>query len=260
MQRIYEAANNVEAHMVVHLLSQSGVEAHIHGEHLQSGAGELPLGSLVAVAVQDEDAAEARKIIREWEARTAPDRDPALASAASGPFHTSAIALVVGALLSGAFVWSLHHGPETSKGADWNDDGRLDERAYYDGARLDRVELDRNFDGRVDAIERYANSGPMESLQADDDFDGRMERTTEYRGREPVVTRIDADGDGEADYQINFKFGVIDTYEYLNESGAVVKRVQYRGFKMQRAQLDLDADGVWERTYRFDRYDQPIDR
>jgi hypothetical protein len=41
MKRIYQAANNIEAHMLVHLLEQEGIEAHVEGEHLQSGAGEL---------------------------------------------------------------------------------------------------------------------------------------------------------------------------------------------------------------------------
>ena len=71
MKRVYQAANSVEAHMIVHLLEQAGVEAHVQGEHLQSGAGELPLG-LVAVAVPDEDADKARAIINEWEARSTP--------------------------------------------------------------------------------------------------------------------------------------------------------------------------------------------
>jgi hypothetical protein len=39
----------------------------VQGEFLQSGAGELPLGGLVAVAVADEDVAIAREIIEDWE-------------------------------------------------------------------------------------------------------------------------------------------------------------------------------------------------
>jgi Putative prokaryotic signal transducing protein len=67
MKRVYQAANNIEAHMVMHVLQQAGVHALVQGEFLQSGAGELPLGNLVAVAVADEDAALAREIIEDWE-------------------------------------------------------------------------------------------------------------------------------------------------------------------------------------------------
>ncbi|HKR33638.1 MAG TPA: DUF2007 domain-containing protein [Steroidobacteraceae bacterium] len=67
MQRVYQATNHIEAHMVMHVLEQAGVHAHVQGEYLQSGAGELPLGNLVGVAVADEDVQIAREIIMEWE-------------------------------------------------------------------------------------------------------------------------------------------------------------------------------------------------
>ena len=67
MQRVYQASNHIEAHMVMHVLEQAGVHAHVQGEFLQSGAGELPLGNLVGVAVADEDVALAREIISDWE-------------------------------------------------------------------------------------------------------------------------------------------------------------------------------------------------
>jgi hypothetical protein len=67
MKQVYQAANNIQAHMVMHVLEQAGVHALVQGEFLQSGAGELPLGGLVAVAVADEDVAIAREIIEDWE-------------------------------------------------------------------------------------------------------------------------------------------------------------------------------------------------
>jgi Putative prokaryotic signal transducing protein len=67
MRRIFQAANHIQAHMVMHVLEQAGVHAHVQGEYLQSGAGELPLGNLVGVVVADEDVELAREIIGEWE-------------------------------------------------------------------------------------------------------------------------------------------------------------------------------------------------
>jgi hypothetical protein len=67
MQRVYQAANSIQAHMLVHVLEQSGLRAHIQGEYLQGGAGELPLGNLIGVAVADEDVAIALEVIRDWE-------------------------------------------------------------------------------------------------------------------------------------------------------------------------------------------------
>jgi hypothetical protein len=67
MRRVFQAANHIQAHMVMHVLEQAGVHALVQGEYLQSGAGELPLGNLVGVAVADEDVEIARQIISEWE-------------------------------------------------------------------------------------------------------------------------------------------------------------------------------------------------
>jgi len=67
MKRVYNAANHIQAHMVMHVLEQAGVPALVQGEFLQSGAGELPVGNLVGVAVDEEDVAIAREIIEDWE-------------------------------------------------------------------------------------------------------------------------------------------------------------------------------------------------
>jgi hypothetical protein len=67
MKRVYQALNNIQAHMVMHVLQQAGVHAQVHGEFLQSGAGELPVGNVVGVVVADEDVALAREIIEDWE-------------------------------------------------------------------------------------------------------------------------------------------------------------------------------------------------
>ena len=67
MKRVYNAANHIQAHMVMHILEQAGVHALVQGEFLQSGAGELPVGNLVGVAVDDEDVEIAREIIEDWE-------------------------------------------------------------------------------------------------------------------------------------------------------------------------------------------------
>jgi putative signal transducing protein len=67
MKRVYNAANHIQAHIVMHVLEQAGVHALVQGEFLQSGAGELPVGNLVGVAVADEDVEIAREIIEDWE-------------------------------------------------------------------------------------------------------------------------------------------------------------------------------------------------
>ncbi len=258
MKRIYQAANNIEAHMLVHLLEQEGIQAHVEGEHLQSGAGELPLGGLAAVAVADADVDAARAIIRAWEERTAQPPEKAETAGANRSIAAPIVAFIVGAALAGGFVWSRYNGPQMTDASDYNGDGKTDEQHVYSGSRLLRIETDRNFDGEVDSIYQYGTDGLLERASLDDDFDGRMETTIAYRNEQPLQQRTDYDGDGSADAVGTYVFGALKTYDYMNADGSRVRRVTYNGSKADRAELDLDADGHVERRYRFDKYDEPV--
>ena len=61
MKRVFQAANAIEAHMILHLLQQSGIPGHVEGEYLQGGIGELPAAGLVNVVVADEQAERAHQ-------------------------------------------------------------------------------------------------------------------------------------------------------------------------------------------------------
>ncbi|MCH9694930.1 MAG: DUF2007 domain-containing protein [Gammaproteobacteria bacterium] len=67
MKSVFDASNNLEAHMVMHQLQQAGIEAEIVGEFLQGAIGELPAAGNVRVVVKDTDVATARQIIADWE-------------------------------------------------------------------------------------------------------------------------------------------------------------------------------------------------
>ena len=261
MQRVYQAANSVEAHMVVHMLEQAGMSAHVQGEHLQSGAGELPVGNLVAVAVADEDVTRAREVIREWEARVAAPAETSGTEPKRSSGVSHGIAFLVGAALSGGLVWSTFSGPDTADGLDRNGDGTVDERLFFDGGRLRRVEADRDFDGRVDVITEYDRHGDALRDRSDDDFDGTLESAVQYRDGRAVKWQTDQDGDGQADVRTLFEHGVARTTEYMDRaSRRIVKEVTYRGGKPIRARLGLDADGQFERSYEFDAIDEPVAR
>jgi hypothetical protein len=66
MRAIYEPAHSIEANLIVGLLKQIGIKAHIAGEYLQGGAGELPAFGVMRVMVEDKDAESARELIDEW--------------------------------------------------------------------------------------------------------------------------------------------------------------------------------------------------
>ena len=64
---VYEAENAIEAHMLRARLEQAGIGAEISGEFLLGGLGELPARGLVRVLVEDDDFAEARAVIADFE-------------------------------------------------------------------------------------------------------------------------------------------------------------------------------------------------
>ena len=74
MKIAYDAANSIEAHMIKNLLEQYEVPAYVQGEHLQSGAGELPMGGLIKVSVDNSNYIKAKEIIKNWETTEIPNK------------------------------------------------------------------------------------------------------------------------------------------------------------------------------------------
>lgn len=68
MKSVYDASNNIEAHLVMHQLQQAGIKANIQGEYLQGGIGQLPASGNIRVVVPLKDVDMARQVIADWEA------------------------------------------------------------------------------------------------------------------------------------------------------------------------------------------------
>ena len=250
MTRIYDAANGVEAHMVLHLLQQAGIPGQVQGEFLQGGVGELPGAGLVYVDVPAERADEAREIIREWESKAPPARP---ANEGNKGFRSLGF-FIAGAMASGVGVWAVFSGPASDAGFDYNRDGVVDERTFYNGSRPTRVESDRNFDGNPDLIWEYSASGAAKLARIDDNFDGRFENITTYRRGQAHEVEIDRNGDGKPDYKAQLQYGVLVSEQYMDpESGAVVKQVTYAKGWPEKAMIDRDGDGTPE-SYEYDYY------
>jgi hypothetical protein len=75
MQAVYHAANQFHAQLIVDLLQSEGIVARIHGAYLAGAAGDLPLGGLIRVMVDEHDAERAETIVAQWEALPVPDDD-----------------------------------------------------------------------------------------------------------------------------------------------------------------------------------------
>lgn len=77
MKQAYQAANPVDAQLVVDLLASEGIAAFIQGQYLSGAVGELPAGELLRVWVADEELERAGIVIASREAQ-APLLDDAI--------------------------------------------------------------------------------------------------------------------------------------------------------------------------------------
>lgn len=66
MVRLHSAEDGIEAHLLKHMLEQQGIAAYITGEHLEGGAGELPLTGLVDVWVLEDDYEDALDVLDDF--------------------------------------------------------------------------------------------------------------------------------------------------------------------------------------------------
>ncbi len=263
MESVFEAENTVEAHMVVHLLARSGIGATVLGEHLQGGVGELPAHGNVRVAVEPEDVAKAREVIEEWNTQNAnaPEAAPSTPNH-RGHMFTALVGFVAGAGLATAFLLWAFNSPVSSNTSDYNRDGRTDEWAYWRGDFVTRVDVDRNFDGDVDAVTRYSPRDWATNAEYDNDFDGVFEHTSELHYGQPARDEIDVDGDGLPDRRHKFRDGVLATVELLRPDALAIMKTQTYSptGALIEARFDSDGDGKLDTLMRYDRYEEEISR
>lgn len=75
MVPVYDADNLIDAQLVLDLLLDAGLQAHVSGAALSGGVGELPVSGLVKVWVRDDQAEAARACLADWQAAEVPDAD-----------------------------------------------------------------------------------------------------------------------------------------------------------------------------------------
>lgn len=249
MKTVYEAASAIEAHMLVDLLKQEGIEAQVQGAALQGAVGEIPAVGLVRVVVDEPDHGAARAVVERWEATQveptpAPSR-PARSGLARG--------LVLGLVIGVGATYAAYRAPARQDGIDYNHDGQLDERWTYspNGMPL-KLETDRNFDGKVDYIATYDARGFIKSAEADDNFDGVFETRQWLQDGNVQMSLADTDGDGYPDMRTNYTHGVVESVEFIDPTSGKVRRVEhYTLGVLKHADVDTDRDGVLDTRLRY---------
>jgi hypothetical protein len=255
MKLLYEAQNNVEAHMLLDLLEQASLSGRVDGEFLQGGIGEIQTMGFVRVMIEDQDYLQGKAIIEDWEASQPAEDDQKIIIKKQSNFTVWLVGLVVG--ISATMLF--YHTPVDEDGIDYNGDGKLDEIWTYTHYKLSKTEVDRNFDGMIDVIYEYDRFGDTESSLSDDDFNGSFETDITYQFNSAVQQQSDTTGDGFKDYIGRFEHGRIKQFEFINPITAKPLKIQYFDqFKLVRAEVDTDRDGVLDTVYEYDEIEEVI--
>jgi hypothetical protein len=256
MKSVFEASTGLEAHMILNLLQQAGIEGRVEGEYLQGGLGELQALNLVRVMVDDIDYEAARSILAEWEARQPkPERRGVQQPKSTRPV----LGFLLGAFAGAAGVYWLYNAPHTEDAIDHDRDGVPDETRFFVDERLAKTEVDRNRDGRTDLIHHFDRHGLLYRTDSDEDFDGDYETRGYYREGNLRLREADVDGDGKIDFRSRFSDGVLSATEILNpETGLVRKTERYALGKRVSSRYDADADGTMDRFREYDFYQEPL--
>jgi len=83
--------------------------------------------------------------------------------------------------------------------SDINRDGKIDGWTYMNGGKVEKQEIDMNYDGKINAIFIYDVNGKVCEEILDTDFDGRMDNWRTYKGGSLILESIDSNKDGKPD-------------------------------------------------------------
>ena len=160
--------------------------------------------------------------------------------------------------MGAAALYVASRSPATSSSADFDSDGIEDEIYHYAGRTLERVDYDRNGDGKIDARWLSDIRGMAVRYESDDDFDGRFELMSDAEKGQVVISTLDENGDGRPDAVTRSKHGVVYSSDIYDEAGRrVVARQTFDGPLGSTTEFDSDGDGVFERRVEYDRYGEP---
>lgn len=150
-------------------------------------------------------------------------------------------------------VYSQETGRLSELVSDRDGDGTVETRAFMDGTRVVRVEIDRNRDGRPDRLEFYAagagapGGSVIERAEETDFSTGRVIRRETYDTGAISRVEEDTDADGRVDKWEFYERGVLSRVELdLTGQGTANQRLIYgRGGTVERVESDPDGDGVF---------------
>jgi hypothetical protein len=136
---------------------------------------------------------------------------------------------------------------------DSNGDGRPDRIAHHDGAKTPRlIEVDEDFDGRIDRWEDYDASGQLVKVGVSRRGQGPDLWSYPGPGGVPLRRDYDEDGDGRVDRVELLEAGRIARVELDSDrDGRMDRWQQWRDGHLVSEDVDTDGDGKPDRRLRY---------
>jgi hypothetical protein len=132
---------------------------------------------------------------------------------------------------------------------DSNNNGKLDTFRHMDGARLVRIDVDSNEDGRIERWEYYGSDQQLEKVGFSLQGDG-IEDAWAWVGRDGVTTRVESSPrrDGKISRKEYFEAGVIQRAEEDGDGDGVIDKWEtYSGLRLSVVAFDTRHGGIPDR-------------
>ncbi|MEI9895833.1 MAG: DUF2007 domain-containing protein [Chthoniobacter sp.] len=257
MKTVKTFVNLSEAGFASSLLEASGIPALLADEQsflMLPG----PATGGIRLQVEDQDFERAMQVLAGGPDAPTTLRAPASAEAPEDKGKIP-VGLFVAVLVALAFLgFAIHQWTEQRRVArsqsdvhtyekDNNHDGKPDYFATYRNGRIWKVEVDRNFDGKIDKWEFFDSEGRPERLECDENYDGQPDLWYFYANGSVQRSEQDTDFNGQPDWFGYFEGGILVRADCRpNGSKIVVRRLIYEHTILREEWVDEDQDGKFD--------------
>jgi hypothetical protein len=130
---------------------------------------------------------------------------------------------------------------------DQDGDGKIDRWEYYDAdQKLEKVGFSRGRDGKEDAWSYAAPDGSIARIDISTRRDGKVTRVEYYEHDQLVRAEEDTDEDGRTDKWETYDSGRLSSVSFdLVHRGSAGRRLIYGANGSARVEVDPDGSGQW---------------